>query len=163
MKTAVLKAMIGKIYSDTGVLIVKADQEGAEVPALPYAVYKVTSPYVKGKGKGNFTLAVDENSNTYEKFTEQPLTTISFNVFADDVDEARELAIQLRNWFTFAGEIYLQDQDIVVRNAGNVENRTTHLIDHYEYKHGFDVQLRTEESQVRLITESIDTIEIGGQ
>lgn len=163
MKTAVLKAMIGKIELDTGVLIVKADQEGAQVPALPYAVYKVTTPYVKGRGRGAVTQYADDSGNAFEVFTEQPLTTISLNVFADDVDEARELAIQIRNWFTFAGEIYLQDQDIVVRNAGNVENRTTHLIDHYEYKHGFDVQLRTEEEQARLITESIDTIEIGGQ
>ncbi|KIL72719.1 LIC_12616 family protein [Bacillus badius] len=163
MKTAILKEMIGRIQEDNGFLIVKADQEGAKVPPLPYATYKVTSPYIKGRGRGAFTQFVDEGSGAaYEKFTEQPLTTISFNVFADDVDEARELAIQLRNWFTFAGTPYLQDRDIVVRSAGNVENRTTHLIDHYEYKHGFDVQLRTEEEQVRLMTESIETIEIGG-
>lgn len=160
MKTALIKAVITRMIQDTGLLIVKADQEGAETPSLPYGIYKVTSPYVKGRGRGNITYESD-GEITYEKFSEQPLTTISFSIYADDEDESRELALQVRNWFSFYGSIYLEENDIAIHRLWNVENRTTHIIEHYEYKHGFDVQLRTEEVLMKEI-ETIEKVELGG-
>jgi hypothetical protein len=154
MKTAALKAMITRITQDTGLLVVKADQEGAKQPSLPYAVYKVTSPYIKGRGRGNIAYGGDEASS-FETLTTQPIETISFNIFADDGDEAREKAVELHHWFIFTGTEYLEASEIAVRRMDNVENRTTHIVDHYEYKHGFDVQLRT----VEVLTKAIHTIE----
>jgi hypothetical protein len=154
MKTALLKAMITRITQDTGLLVVKADQEGAKQPPPPYASYKVTSPYIKGRGRGNTAYGGDETSS-FETLTTQPLETISFNAFADDEDETREKAVELRQWFAFTGTEHLEANEVAVGRIGNVENRTTHIVDHYEYKHGFDVQLRT----VEVLTKAINTIE----
>lgn len=154
MQLAVLKAMMIQIRRDTGVLIVKANQDGAEQPSLPYGVYKVTSPYTKGKGRGN-TVYRDNDIELLEEFIEQPLCTISFNAFAEDGDKSNELAMQLHNWFSFFGSEYLEMNNIAIRRLNNVEDRTTHLVDHYEHKYGFDVQLRTEKT----LTKSINWIE----
>lgn len=149
-----------KIWEDTGILMVQAEQEGARVPPLPYGVYKATSPYIKGKGRGNTSYTGDAVS-AQEIFTEQPLMTISSNLFAQSGDEAMNLAMRLHEWFLFAGSDYLLDNSIAVRSLGNVENRTTHLVDHYEYKYGFDVQLRTEKTLVKEI-DWIEKVQITG-
>lgn len=146
-----------KICEDTGILMVQADQEGARVPPLPYGVYKATSPYIKGKGRGNTSYTGDAVS-AQEIYTEQPLMTISSNLFAQSGDEAMNLAMRLHEWFLFIGSEYLESEGIAIRRLEDVQNRTTHLVDHYEYKYGFDVQLRTE----RTLTKKIQTIEQSG-
>ncbi|OAH53897.1 hypothetical protein AWH48_11555 [Domibacillus aminovorans] len=143
MKTNDVKAMIEVLADHTGVLVVKADQQGAKKPPLPYGLYKVTSPHIKGRGRGNVTQYEVENT-TYERLTTQPLMTISLNFFHTDEDSSRELAVLAHGWFQFAGALYFVDEGTAIHRLGNVENRTTHIVDHYEYKHGFDVQIRSE-------------------
>jgi len=149
-----------KIWKDTGILMVQADQEGAKMPPLPYGVYKATSPYIKGRGRGN-AFYKDTGTSLQELYTEQPLMTISSNLFAQSGDAAMNLAMRLHEWFLFAGSDYLLENSIAVRSLGNVENRTTHLVDHYEYKYGFDVQLRAEKTLVKEI-DWIEKVQITG-
>lgn len=143
MKTDDIKALIIIVGAHAGVSIVKADQEGAKQPALPYGVYKVTSPHNKGRSTGNIS-QYTAGEAVYERLTTQPFMTISLNFFTDDTDSSRELAVKAHEWFSFVGDLYCIDKGIAVRNISNVENRTTHLGVHYEYKHGFDVQIRFE-------------------
>lgn len=143
MKTDDIKALIGVVAAHTGILIVKADQEGAVMPDLPYGLYKVTSPYIKGRGTGNITQYTEAGA-VFERLTTQPFMTISLNFFTGDTDSSRELAVKAYEWFSFAGSLYCIDKGIAVRNISKVENRTTHIVEHYEYKHGFDVQIRFE-------------------
>lgn len=46
-----------------------------------------------------------------------------------------------------SGENHLEDMNIVVTNLRAIENRTTFLVDSYDYKHGFDVQMRGTDEQ----------------
>lgn len=149
-----------RIWEDTGILAIQADQEGAKVPPLPYAVYKVTSPYIKGRGRGNTAYLAGPDSLT-EEYTEQPLMTVSLSVFAKSGHETIALAEKLHGWFLFGGIEYLQERGIVVARLENIENRTTHLVDHYEYKYGFDVQLRTERTLTKEVN-WIETVQITG-
>ncbi|MGG3450186.1 phage neck terminator protein [Domibacillus aminovorans] len=142
MKTNDVKAMIEVLSVHAGVLIVKADQQGAKQPPLPYGQYKVTSPHIKGRGRGNVT-QYTEGESVYERLTTQPLMSISFSFFHVDEDLSRELAVLAHGWFQFAGALYFIDEGTAVHRLGNVENRTTHIVNHYEYKHGFDVQVRS--------------------
>lgn len=143
MKTSDIKALIGVVAAHAGILIVKADQEGAVMPDPPYGLYKVTSPHNKGRGTGNITQYTEEGA-VFERLTTQPFMTISLNFFERNTDSSRELAVKAHEWFSFAGGLYCIDKGIAIRNLTGVQNRTTHLIEHYEYKHGFDVQIRFE-------------------
>jgi hypothetical protein len=136
----IIKSMIAKAYQDTGLRIIQANTT-APKPPLPYAVYNITSPYVKDRGQPNMTTQ-ERDGELYLNYEEQYLTTISFNVYADKNETTIDNAMKLRQWFLFVGQQYLQDNGIAVVNVGNIENRTTFLVDSYEYKHGFDVQLR---------------------
>lgn len=136
----VIKSMIEKIKADIGITVIQANQKG-EIPPLPYAVYNITAPYVKDRGQPNVTTR-DADEELYLQYEEQYLVTISFNIYADKNETTIGNAIKLRQWFLFVGQQYLQDNGIAVVNVGNIENRTAFLVDSYEYKHGFDVQLR---------------------
>jgi hypothetical protein len=136
----IIKNIIAKAYQDTGLRIIQANTT-APKPPLPYAVYNITAPYVKDRGQPNVT-ARDEGEELYLQYEEQYLVTISFNIYADKNESTIDWAMKLRQWFLFWGQDFLQENGIAVVNVGNIENRTTFLVDSYEYKHGFDVQLR---------------------
>jgi hypothetical protein len=160
MNIQAIKDMIARIKQDTGITIIKANTT-YKPPPLPYAVYNITSPYVKERGRGAVTQYSDDNGS-YEKRSEQYRMTISFNVYAEDIETTMELAFKLHQWFLFLGQTFLRDNNLAVYQVGNIEDRTTFLVDSYEYKHGFDVQLRTADEQVRQLTETIEKVNIGG-
>jgi hypothetical protein len=135
-----IKSIISQAIEDIGVEIIPANTTKPK-PPLPYATYNITAPYVKDRGQPNI-VTKEQEGELYLSYEEQYLTTISFNVFADKNESTIDLAMKLHQWFLFFGQDYLQDNGIAVVNVGNIENRTTFLVDSYEYKHGFDVQLR---------------------
>lgn len=160
MNIQAIKDMIARIKQDTGITIIKANTT-YKPPPLPYAVYNITSSYIKERGRGSVTQYSDD-TGSYEKRSEQYRMTISFNVYAEDNETTMELAFKLHQWFLFLGQTFLQDNNIAVYQVGNIEDRTTFLVDSYEYKHGFDVQLRATDEQIRQLTETIEKVNIGG-
>lgn len=146
---AAIKAINRQLRSDTGINVIQANGKGT-LPPLPFGVYNITSPYIKGLGRENTEYLAAE-TELQEKRTEQFRTTLSFNLYGTSNETAIELALQVRQWFLFYGEEFLNDQNVAVAEIGNVENRTTFLVDSYEYKHGFDVQLRLTDEQIKSI------------
>jgi len=159
MQTEVLKKIIGQLEQHTGITFVKADQEGAVQPPLPYALFKVTSPYIKERNAGFYNL-YEADGVQYERFQGEHLFTVSFNAFAKNQEEALAHAVKIHRWFLFHGESFVQDQGLAVVNVFNIENRTTHLVDHYEYKYGFDVQLRAAFEELKVLDTAIESVEI---
>ena len=47
--------------------------------------------------------------------------------------------MKAREWLERVGNLYLNDNNIIVQSVGNVSNRDNVLTMEYEYKHGFDV------------------------
>lgn len=154
-----IKKIISQIYKDTGIRIIQANQT-ANPPPLPYGVYNITSPYIKDRSRGSLS-TYQEGEKVYQKHTEAFKMTISFNFYSETNETTIELAMQVRRWFLFLGLDFIRDQNIAVVNIGNIENRTTFLIDSYEYKHGFDVQLRLADEQIKAI-ETIEKVNLGG-
>lgn len=140
-----IKNLITQLYQNTGLRIIKANTT-APVPPLPYGVYNVTSPYIKDAGMENEAY-IDNGDSLTAKREEQYKVTISFNIYAKDDETTIDLAMQVRQWFLFYGRDFIQSQNNAVVSVGNIENRTTFLVDSYEYKHGFDVQLRLSDEQ----------------
>lgn len=156
MKIEALKEIIAQIKKDTGVQIVKGNTKH-ETPPLPYGIYNVTSPYVKGSGKGSFERYSTDGIN-YEKRTEQYKFTVSFSFFAEDNETTIDRAMKVRQWFLFLGKDFISDRNLTIVKAGNIENRTTFIVDDYEYKHGFDIQFRATDEIIKPITEVIETV-----
>lgn len=154
-----VKSIIVRAIEDLGFEIIPANTTKPK-PPLPYATYNIIAPYVKEVGIGNISVYSD-GGNTFQKQHEQYKITISFNVYSDTNESTIELATKLRQWFLFLGSDFIKEQNVAVVNVGNIENRTVFLVDSYEYKHGFDVQLRLTNEQARPI-ETIDNIELGG-
>jgi hypothetical protein len=144
-----IKSLISRLYQDTGIRVIQANQTASQ-PPLPYGVYNITSPYIKGVGREDVSTFEDE-TGLYLKRTEQYKVTISFNLYAKDNETTIDLASQVRKWFLFMGEEFIQEQNIAIVEVGNTENRTTFLVDSYEYKHGFDVQLRLSEELIKAV------------
>lgn len=152
-----IKALISQIYKNTGIRVIQANQN-APKPPLPYGVYNITSPYIKGVGMEDLSTYEDE-TGLYQRRFEQYLVTLSFNLYAPTNETAIDLALQVRKWFLFFGQAFIEGQNIAVASVGNVENRTTFLVDSYEYKHGFDVQLRLTDEMIRQV-DWIEFVEI---
>jgi hypothetical protein len=155
-----IKTLISQIYKDTGIRVIQANQS-APTPPLPYATYNITSPYIKGTGREDITYH-ENNGELYQKRTEQYRVTLSFNLYAANNETTIDLAYQVRKWFLFLAQEFIEEQNMTVANVGNIENRTTFLVDSYEYKHGFDVQLRLTDEQSRIV-EWFNQIELKGE
>ena len=149
MNITAIKEMIARIKQDTGVQIIKGNTT-APRPSLPFGMYNITSPYIKGRGRGANTFYSDD-TNLYEKREEEYRFTLSFSIYAQDTETTISLAHKVRQWFLFLGREFIQDKKLVVANVGNIENRTTFLVDSYEYKFGFDVQFRDVDEQIKVI------------
>ncbi|MDE3837934.1 hypothetical protein C0966_00735 [Bacillus methanolicus] len=157
--TEAIERIMLQIFREIGIRIIPANQTTPK-PPLPYGVYNITSAYIKDRNRGNISTYQD-GEVAYEKRTEPFKMTISFNFYNETNETTIELAMQVRRWFLFLGSDFIQEQNIAVVNVGNIENRTTFLFDSYEYKHGFDVQLRLTDEQIRAI-ETIEKVNIGG-
>lgn len=144
-----IEAIIRRLRLDKDINVIQANGEGIK-PALPFGTYNITSPYINGTGR-EITEYIPNQDGLEQKKIEEYRTTLSFNFYADTEEETIELAFGVRQWFLFYGEEFLNEQNIVVAEIGNMENRTTFLVDSYEYKHGFDVQLRLTDEQTKTI------------
>jgi hypothetical protein len=146
MMTAI-KSLISQLYKDAGIRMIQANQT-APKPPLPYGVYNITSPYIKGAGREDISY-FEDGAGFFQKRTEFYRVTLSFNLYADANETAIDLAIKVRQWFLFFGEDFIRNRNIALYEVSNIENRTAFLVDSYEYKHGFDVQLRLTEELIK--------------
>ncbi|KZE68058.1 hypothetical protein AWM68_17230, partial [Fictibacillus phosphorivorans] len=155
-KIEAFKEIIAQIKKDTGVPIVKGNTKN-KPPELPYGIYNITSPYIRGRGQGVITQFNNDTGN-YEKRAEQYKFTVSLSFFAEDNETTIDHAMKVRQWFLFLGKNFITERNLAVVRVENIANRTTFIVDDYEYKHGFDVQFRATDEQIKQITENIETV-----
>lgn len=141
-----IEAIRKQILKDTGVLVVPANII-ANKPELPFATINVTSPWIDDVGHADVFRYTDEDGAHMQR-TEMYQMVLSINAYGVSDYHAMELAQRLRSWFVMKGEYFLEEElNAVVVSRTNIENRTTFLVDSYENKHGFDVQIRTTDSE----------------
>ena len=84
----------------------------------------------------------------YERYqVRQFHQTLSVNIYGknDEVNmhaEPRRLANEIRRWFQIHGKYELEKLDVAVVNIGDTTDRTTYVVDSYDYKVGMDIVLR---------------------
>jgi hypothetical protein len=154
----IIEPLRKRILKDTQFLLIPADTTNS-IPNLPFGTMKITSPYIKdGEGQGSEYIE-DIDSKSYHVRDERYKQVLSINTFAESEELAFEHAKTIHRWFLFFGRAFLQDQQIVLVNVGNISSRTTFLLESYEYKCGFDVKIRLSERLSREI-DYISSIQI---
>lgn len=110
--------------------VIRANQTG-KIPKYPYVAYTVTTPVENRAG----TYSIAEDGTKYKSF----MQIWSFTVNSDNYDECQNIVLKAFDWFSAAGLIYLNDNDVIVHQLGNINNRDNLITIQYEYRSGFDV------------------------
>lgn len=105
-----------------------------------------------------------------EKFDKDILETmqldskfiISFNAYSNSSLESLSKVMQLWDFFKHKGRDELRNNNIVVVNLSNIQDRTIYIVDSYEYRQGFDVELRILHNIEKRI-ETIETYKVEGE
>lgn len=150
--------------SYNNIQIVPTDISYTSKPKYPFISYKInrltnnsnngaliTRELVKSKDEGYKDI---KETKVY-----QPKFTISFNSYSKDEEESQVLAEKLKEYFDFTGYYDLKYKDLIVTNIGTIQSRNLILNMAYEYRYGFDVEIRTITSVSRTI-ETIETFKV---
>ena len=123
------------LYGHLNKPVVRGNQT-APIPPKPYITY-VPLVEMMDNGMGN----ISQESIEY-----QNKTSISFTAYGDTPNDAYNLAKQAHNWFKHLGYDYLARNGITVVESLTIETRDMLEVDKYDYRQGFDVVFRTEET-----------------
>lgn len=156
------KATFKDEYKD--IPIVPTDIDYTDKPNYPFISYKVTSASDNATDGAIYSKevvpSVDEGyEDIKETKTYQPKFIYSWNCYSNKEEESQVLAERLQEFFNYVGYYDLMYKDIVVVNIGKIQPRNLVLNMAYEYRYGFDVELRTVTSVSRTI-ETIDTFKV---
>lgn len=144
-------ALVKKLWDYLGCPVILADQVQPEAP-FPFVIYSVMAPYIPGNEMGDYrTLPDGEDSVVVRRV--MPTATFSFTccsmnrtgedrAFVSGADEAYELADAAMGWFLHTGYMDISALGITIVEVGQVQDRTTLVIDEAARRFGFDVQIR---------------------
>lgn len=151
MRTAIANGL--KQYLGCPVIRSNQNQEPPEYPYLSYTI----------------TTLMSENNGTYGVYSDgydrQARTqTWSITVQSDDNSECIDLVCKAHEWLERTGNIYLNDNNVIVQSVGSITNRDNFLTTEYEYRNGFDVVFWMLDTVKSTITgdeaETIETFEL---
>ena len=143
---------------------VKPSDKKDDVADLPYCYYSVLTPRTSNHYFG--LKEVEQIGDEFIQKRSEPVeATMSFTFRSENhetdtefilgEDEAQELAEKAHSFFLLhAHNISTDVGDIVVRNVGNVVNRTSFLVEDSVCRYGFDVRfayVRTDEEPTTII------------
>ena len=160
-----LKNLIVKdIHEMTGLTVVDTDNPRKK-PPYPFYTLKFTSIQRDKVEEGN--LYEDFVDSTDDRFTydvlytlaRQPKAIISFNCLSNDILETQDYIMKAWDYFKFYGYESLKASNFVVVNVTDIQDRTIFDGVNYEYRQGFDVEIRFLHTMDKRI-ENIETYKI---
>lgn len=134
---AVRRVVVSGLKNYVNCPVVRSSQN-AEPPDYPYISYTITT---LAKSKGG-TYCIAEDGTRYKEL----LQTWSITALSDNASESMQNALKAKEWFDIAGNIFLSDNGVVVKNTTDINNRDNFITTEYEYRNGFDVVLRLAET-----------------
>jgi len=145
---------LNAVLSET---IVTADQESSK-PSYPFGSVKVITAYTNEIGEDTIVVSEEDANNAKIEKIEQPEMTMSINAYASTFSDAYSLVQDLKDWFEFNSEFYLDALGITVVDTTDIQNRDSLIQDNYERRFGFDARLRYNRTISKII-ESINTVD----
>ena len=167
MIQTIRNVIVSGISKDTSLLVVDTDNSHKK-PPYPYYSYKFTTLRKNSNEAGNlnyyFEKSTDERfRNDYiEELSFQPSVVISFNSYSKDIVQCQENILKAWEWFKLKGKQELANNNLVVVDLSNIQDRTIQIADFYEYRQGFDVEIRYLHKFDRRL-ETIEEKEIKGE
>lgn len=134
------------------------------VPDFPHGYYSILTPRISNHHFG--LKEVEQIGDEFVQKRSEPVeATMSFTFCSENretetgfvlgEDEAMELAEKAHCFFLLRAHSIVTDEgDIVVRNVGDVRNRTSFLVENTVCRYGFDVRfayVRTDEEPTTII------------
>ncbi len=160
----VVNAIVKSLYTKLAKPVILMEQTPTK-PPYPFLSYKVITAYVQGLGGAYInSTVIDSTSETFdydikETAVDNPTFTMSVAAYAVDSMGANELATSAMKLFQHVLYYDLKDINAVIVSIEAITDRTIFIVDHYEYRCGFDVRIRILEQTDRII-ETIETINI---
>lgn len=112
-------------------------------PPYPYATIQVISGYIEEGTGAILQKHIKETDKLQITRREFPQTTLSITCISNEKNEAIKMATDTLQYLKFTGRHELKEDDIIVIEAGNIQDRSIILEDiQYEYRYGLDVRLR---------------------
>lgn len=109
-------------------------------PPKPYGVFNMTARVVDYRD----AIETSEQLNRYQHRQIKQTVSLTFRGRNKDMlREANDIAEHARRWLSLWGEPVLTRNNLVVETIGQISDRTTFIVDSYDYKVGFDVTFRT--------------------
>lgn len=147
--------MIGKLKEEivkglhkyTGLDVVDTDNNHRK-PERPFYSYKITQIKTNANGEGNYSEDFPKSLDSrfkydYRETVElQPQVVISINCYSSDIAECLDKIYLAWDYFKHGGNDLLALDNIIVVRIEEITDRTVVLGDRYEYRYGFDVELR---------------------
>lgn len=138
--------------------IILADQE-APKPSYPFGSVKVITVYTNEIGEDTIVVTEADVDNATISKLEQPEMTLSINAYSLIDSETYDLIQDMKDWFEFNSEFYLDALDITVIDTTDIQNRDALIQDNYERRFGFDARVRYNRTISKTV-ESINTVDI---
>lgn len=141
------KEIVKGLNSYTGLEVVDTDNNHRR-PRKPFYSYKIMSIKTNASGEGNYSEDFPPSSDSRykhdyrEKVELQPQVVISLNCYSADIAECLEKTYLAWDYFKHGGRDLLALDNIIVVRTEDISDRTIVFGDRYEYRYGFDVELR---------------------
>ena len=157
-------SIVNGLYEHMNLIPIPVESVREKEP-YPFITYNFINPYTQFNGMGNYRSELAPSNDPkfnhaiMESLELQPQATISINTYSKDKMEATELAHDVMAWFKHIGYQYLSDNNIVVVGIEAFGDRSGLIVDHQEYRIGFDVIIRFTDQIVK-VTETIEDINV---
>lgn len=161
----VTKLIVKRLNQILNKPVVPTDNTGKKLD-YPFLSYKVTTARSASDGEiVESELVASANPlfefDIKETAIEQPTFTVSFTAYAAAAFDASGLVLMALDALKHSLYYELKDVNAVVVNIEAVGDRTIQIVDHYEYRYGFDAIIRIA-TQTSRIVETMEEIKLGG-
>lgn len=162
----VTKMMVKRLHEILNLPVVPTDNVGKK-PDYPYVSYKITTARGKMEGQPIIESELVASADPLFEFDiketaiTQPTFTLSFMAYAAAAFDASGLAQMALDTINHSLYYELQDINAVVVSIEAVGDRTIPIVDHYEYRYGFDAIIRITTEASRIV-ETMEEINITG-
>ena len=154
---ALRTALVTGLADHIDIPVIMANQN-APKPNYPFIRYTYTTPMNSIVPRAGSYYAEESGEMLDYGRKHHNRMTVSLTAISMDSDEAHEKALEAAEWFTWKGYFHLKENNIVVVRIEAMTNRDTLIVDDYERRVGFDVQLRVS-SKVEKEIEWIEEVE----
>lgn len=160
------KLIVKRLHELLNVPVVPSSNIG-DKPEKPFLSYKITTARGPTNGQPIIESEVVASTNPLFEFDikeiaiEQPTFTISFTAYHATEFDAIGLAQMALDAVNHNLYYELEDINAVVVSIEGVGDRTIQIVDHYEYRYGFDAIIRITTETSRII-ETMEEINITG-